>query len=297
MRRGLRSLGFGLTVALLLLLLLVALAGASLRAKRDDAGVPAAVTPRVLTIRNFLSDIYAARVGEHVIVFDAGMDPEGHALELLLKALGSDLGAVSDIFLTHGHFDHVAAAARCPNARVHIGEGDAEALAHRASDLSVVPRLFGALIGVPGVEASNRLTHAVELDVGGGESVTALPLPGHTAGSMVFVFDGVLFTGDSILMGKQGLTLARDTEADPALTCESLARISELVASHRVSKLCTGHMGCTMPHQATRWVEELTADSRARCGAASPLEPGPAPKLPTQAHTESPLPAPSVGTQ
>ena len=170
------------SVAALLSLLLL-LAGASLRGKRDEAGAPAQVTARVLSVRNFLSDMYAARIGARVIVFDAGMDPDAHALELLVQSLGADLGAVSDIFLTHGHFDHVAAAARCPRAKIHIGAADAEVLAQRASSRAIVPRLFGTLLSVPAVEASHRIEGSSTIDVGGGESVLALPLPGHTPGS------------------------------------------------------------------------------------------------------------------
>jgi glyoxylase-like metal-dependent hydrolase (beta-lactamase superfamily II) len=259
MRRALNWIGAVLFGAPALLCLLLLLAGVSLRAKRHEAGTPLQVTSRVVTVRNFVSDVYAARIGARVILFDAGMDPEGHALERLVDALGADLGAVSDIFLTHGHFDHVAAVRRCPRARIHIGAADADALAHRGVSRAFVPRLFGTLLSVPEVEASHRLVGNVDIDVGNGESVLALPLPGHTPGSYAYLFAGVLFTGDALFVGSAGLELADPEEAAlDASTCRGVARINELFRAHRVTEICTGHRGCTPADEASRMFERLT---------------------------------------
>jgi glyoxylase-like metal-dependent hydrolase (beta-lactamase superfamily II) len=259
MRRALNWMGFVLFSAAALLFLLLLLAGVSLRAKRHEAGVPTQVTSRVVSVRNFVSNIYAARIGAKVILFDAGMDPEAHAVEQLVDALGADLGAVSDIFLTHGHFDHVAAALRCPRAKIHIGAGDADVLAHRNVSRALVPRLFGTLLSVPAIEASHRLVGSADIDVGNGESVLAVPLPGHTPGSYAYLFDGVLFTGDALFIGDDGLELAEpDEPALGASACRSIAQINDLFRRHRVNEICTGHRGCTAPEEASRVLERLT---------------------------------------
>jgi glyoxylase-like metal-dependent hydrolase (beta-lactamase superfamily II) len=266
MRRALSWMGIVLVGVAALLCLLLLLAGVSLRAKRHEAGMPEPVTSRVFTIRNFVSDVYAARVGARVIVFDAGMDPEAHALRLLVHALGADLGAVSDIFLTHGHFDHVAAAMRCPGARIHIGAADAEVLAHRTVSRALVPRLFGKLLSVPAVEASHRLVGRVDIDVGNGESVLAMPLPGHTPGSYAYLFAGVLFTGDALFVGPSGLELSGPDEAAlDASACRSIAQINELFRERRVMEVCTGHRGCTEPEEASIVIERLTLGPGFRC--------------------------------
>jgi hydroxyacylglutathione hydrolase len=259
MRRALNWMGFVLFSGVALLFLLLVLAGVSLRAKRHEAGVPTQVTSRVVSVRNFVSDVYAARVGAKVILFDAGMDPEAHAVELLVDALGADLGAVSNILLTHAHFDHVAAAMRCPGAKIHIGAADADALAHRNVSRALVPRLFGTLSSVPAIEASHRLVGSVDIDVGNGESVLAVPLPGHTPGSYAYLFDGVLFTGDALFIGDAGLELADAAEAVlDASTCRSIAQINDLFRKRRVTAICTGHRGCTTPEEASRVIERLT---------------------------------------
>lgn len=266
MKRALPWVALALFGAALALSLLLILAGVSLRSKRHEASVPSRVSPRVLTIRNFLSDVYAAKVGERVIVFDAGMDPEGHALELLLDALGSELDAVSDIFLTHGHFDHVAAARRCPRARVHIGAGDADLLAHRVAARSIVPRLFGELLGVPPVEATHQLVGSETIELAGGQSVLAVPLPGHTVGSYVYVFDGVLFAGDALYLSRRGLALVEPDERSlHEASCRGAEELGELARRGELRRICTGHRGCAPPHEASSVLARLTAAAANRC--------------------------------
>jgi hydroxyacylglutathione hydrolase len=266
MRAALHWVGFVLVGAAVLVSLLILLAGVSLRAKRHEAGAPVPVTSRVITVRNFVSDVYAARIGTKVILFDAGMDPEAHALQTLVAALGTDLSAVSDIFLTHGHFDHVAAAMRCPAARIHIGAADADVLAHRRVSRALVPRLFGALLSVPAIEATQRLVGSVSIEVGNGESVLAVPLPGHTPGSYAYLFDGVLFTGDALFVGAGGIELSEpDEAASNVSTCQSIAQINELFRSHRVNEICTGHRGCTPPGETSRMIERLTLAPGSSC--------------------------------
>jgi glyoxylase-like metal-dependent hydrolase (beta-lactamase superfamily II) len=259
MRRVLHWIAFSLLAVAGLLALMLVLAGVSLRSKRHDAGSIAPVTSRVVSVRNFLSDVYAARVGNRIIVFDAGMDPDARALELLVGSLGADLGAVSDIFLTHGHFDHVAAATRCPGARIHIGAADADLLAQRTNTRALVPRFFGSLLEVPPIEASHRLTGSESIDVGNGQSVLALPLPGHTPGSYAYLFDGVLFTGDALHIDAGRLSLAQPIEAlDRPGVCSGVERMNELFRRQLVSEICTGHRGCMPPQHTPSMLEQLS---------------------------------------
>lgn len=266
MKRALEWGAVALFGAAALLSLLLLLAGMSLRANRHEASVPTPVTSRVFSIRNFLSDVYAARVGGRIIVFDAGLDPDARALERLLESLGADLAAVSDVFLTHGHFDHVAAAARFPGARIYIGAADADVLAQRASSPALVPRLFGTLLSVPAIEASHRLEGKADIDLGNGEWVIAVPLPGHTPGSYVYLFDGVLFAGDALFVGEQGVTLATSGNAAPAPdTCSSIAQLNTFFREHRVTAICTGHRGCVQARSASRPLEALAAAAGTSC--------------------------------
>src|SRR3954465_13897130 len=92
---------------------------------------PPEIIGRVQRERNLFTDIYGARAGGGIILFDAGVDPEGGALDRLLQTLGATRAAVRDVFLTHGPFDPVAASPLCTRAKIRVGEPDVEFLAQR----------------------------------------------------------------------------------------------------------------------------------------------------------------------
>jgi len=92
------------------LLLAVAIAGIAVRRMRHGADDPELVTPNLVHEHNFITDLYVMRSGDRVIAFDAGVDPEGRALDRALAAIGARRDDVTDVYLSHAHFDHVAAA-------------------------------------------------------------------------------------------------------------------------------------------------------------------------------------------
>ncbi len=234
-----------------------------LRARRAEAGAVEQISPDVYHVHNFLTDIYAAHVGGQVVLFDAGMDPDGLAIDRLLEALGAGRNAVTDIFLTHAHFDHVAAADLYPNARVHIGAEDAAMLAQRVPTEPITPRLFGAIFGTTEVEASDRLEGESAIGVGAGKSVLAIPFPGHTPGSFLFLFDGTLFTGDSILLEAGKLTPANPKYSMNAEeNRRSISRLTDVMREARIDVVCTGHMGCTKAEQTRGLLEALIRSAK-----------------------------------
>jgi sulfur dioxygenase len=85
---------------------------------------------------------------------------------------------------THAHADHITSAAK---------------LAELAGARTAAPK--GCGIGT----ASVQLEHGDELTFGG-ETLRALHTPGHTAGSMSFVWCGHVFTGDTLLINGCGRT-------------------------------------------------------------------------------------------
>src|SRR4051812_33796499 len=126
---------------------LLALGIGFVRAKRADASDLEQLKPGIYRVRNFISDVYVARAGSDVLLFDAGLDPEGRAIDAALGAAGATRGDVSHVFLTHSHADHVAGAGLFPHARVHIGAADVAMLAQREPARPLRPRLFGAVVG------------------------------------------------------------------------------------------------------------------------------------------------------
>jgi glyoxylase-like metal-dependent hydrolase (beta-lactamase superfamily II) len=89
------------------------------------------------------------------------------------------------ILETHAHADHVTSAGRLrqlTGARAAVPSG----------------------CGIPPAEL--QLQDGDVLDFGAGETIAAMHTPGHTAGSMCYVWRGNVFTGDTLLIGGCGRT-------------------------------------------------------------------------------------------
>ncbi len=129
-----------------------------------------------------------------VLLVDAGNDPAATAIlaELTRRGLGKD--AVSAIFLTHGHPDHLAGCAQFPDAPTYLLTADVDLAEGRAAGKGLLPSLFGRN------KHPVHITHTLvdgDVTVVGTRTVKTFAVPGHTAGSAAFLIDGVLFLGDS----------------------------------------------------------------------------------------------------
>ena len=80
----------------------------------------------------------------------------------------------------------------------------------------------------------------------GADTVWAFPIPGHTAGSVAYLFRGVLFAGDAVnyrpMSGFQG---ARpEMSDDPARSRASVAALWQRLDSTRARTVCSAHAKC-----------------------------------------------------
>ncbi len=107
------------------------------------------------------------------------------------------------IVLTHGHSDHMAAAA---DLAARYGTG----VAMHAADLETLEMsiadapLWG--LGNPERVRITRKLSAGDTIVFGGLSGKVLHTPGHTRGGISILFDGVVFVGDTLFAGSIGRT-------------------------------------------------------------------------------------------
>ena len=251
-----RKLLIGLAVLLALPLVVVA----AMRMMRSHHDAPVVVHGRVMRMRNLFTEIYGARVGDRVILFDGGIDSDGPALDALLTALHAGRDDVSDVFLTHGHFDHVQAAPLCKKARIHVGAEDVDMLAGRVRTEPLAARWFAMALPPPQFVADAPYHGREELALASGDKVVALPLPGHTPGSYVLFFDGVLIAGDSLQISDGKLQLAMPAfTVDVAANRRNVAALEAALAGLDVDTVCTGHQGCTPGGEAKKLIAELVA--------------------------------------
>jgi glyoxylase-like metal-dependent hydrolase (beta-lactamase superfamily II) len=237
---------------------------AILRMGRHKFDAPEPVRGSVMRVHGQVSDFYGAKTPDgRVLLFDAGADPEGRGLDALLAALKATREDVSDIFLTHGHGDHVAAAPLCPRARVHGGIGDSDMMSKRGPVVPQFARFMGLVLPVPVVMLTDAFLGATEVPVGGGKSVIAVPFAGHTPGSMLYLYDGVLFAGDSMNAEKDKLTTAfAPFSVDTKLNRKNIAALSTLLKLDDVKVVCTGHGGCTPEADTKRMLDDIMAKAK-----------------------------------
>ena len=133
------------------------------------------------------------------VLIDPGDDAE--RIETALQQLGKPLKA---ILLTHGHFDHVGAVKalkeRYPQVPVMIGALDEELLLEPE-------RVYkGMLSRIPDslhLKADRLLSDGDEINVKG-MRFTVIATPGHTKGSVCYLYENAIFSGDTLFRGTCG---------------------------------------------------------------------------------------------
>lgn len=102
------------------------------------------------------------------------------------------------LLLTHAHFDHAGNAARIQRngAKVYVGAADAQKL---LTGIGTLDRRFEVL--TPDVIVNDG--DAINVC---GMTFKVLATPGHTEGSVTYMTDDVLFTGDTLFCGTYGRT-------------------------------------------------------------------------------------------
>ena len=169
-------------------------------------------------------------IGDEAEKVCALVDPGGslEAVRAMVERSGLKL---EKIFLTHGHYDHVkevgalVEAAPSPGLAVYLHRGDV-----REDDARLFPPL---------AHGFNCWEDGDIVSIGSPESgvnLHVLHTPGHSAGSVTLLAEGVIFCGDTLFAGSCGRW---DLPGGGHETlAASLARLEALDGDYKV---CPGH--------------------------------------------------------
>ena len=185
------------------------------------------------------STIALLRGHSRVALVDAGSFAQRQPVIDRLAAHGLAPADVTDLLLTHSHWDHSVNWTMFPRASVAIGGPELDWSLDEPWGLTPVPELY-----VRELAASPQLRRLAAGD-------TVLPgikaheAPGHTPGHLVFLLEGeahdVVFSGDAAKNRAELLSLSADMTYDPAVSRRSMEAIWALWRRRPGTVLVPGH--------------------------------------------------------
>jgi glyoxylase-like metal-dependent hydrolase (beta-lactamase superfamily II) len=173
------------------------------------------------------------------ILIDVGAFNIRKPLKQQLRALGLAPDDITDVVLTHAHYDHSINFVLFPKATVWIGKEEIEWAAAQPPSFGPLPELY--------VAALDRETRVKRIAAGEEflPGLRALAAPGHTPGSVIFHLTGndipVIFTGDAAKNRAELMSGKVDASMDEAASRASLALIWRLWREALGTLLIPGH--------------------------------------------------------
>ncbi len=127
------------------------------------------------------------------------IDP-GFEREVIIKYVNEHNLKVEGILLTHGHFDHIGAV-DCFDVPVYLHESEVQIFNDNSNNGYIPHKLSRpySLDNINLVPFSDN--YVIDFD---GKLITTISTPGHTAGGVCYLFEGNLYTGDTLFKGSIG---------------------------------------------------------------------------------------------
>lgn len=163
---------------------------------------------KYFTLGSYSTNTYLVISGNEAILIDIAENPS-EVIDFIKK---NDL-KLKAIYATHGHFDHVLGVNEIKEVfRVpfYINERDLKILREDARTSNI--------------EVDGFIKEGDKIQIGN-EYLTVLETPGHTMGSVCFLFEDGIFVGDTLFNGSIG---RYDLGGDKELLKKSLNRILSL---------------------------------------------------------------------
>jgi len=226
-------------VAALPLLALLALFAT--REKPDGPRVEA--EPGVVGVEAGGAYAWIVRTTHGAVLVDAGLDSKGAAILAELQAQGVEPDQVQAVLITHGHPDHYAGAGLFKKAKVLVGPGDLAMIRGDKAHHAVFGKMMSTVMTLPPAPPALTELQGDELLEFDGAQFKVVAIPGHSPGSVMYLYKDVLFTGDSLLRKQDGVAISPSLMSeDSERNFASLRALEPL----RFDKLADGHAGVTL---------------------------------------------------
>jgi glyoxylase-like metal-dependent hydrolase (beta-lactamase superfamily II) len=200
-----------------------------------------------------------------VILLDAGPMGMRRVLTERLAEHGLNPGDVTDLVLTHSHFDHAINWTLFPKSRIAIGDIELRWAETQPWGETPVPELY--------VKELRKWPTLVTVNDGDEvlPGLTARLAPGHTPGCLVYVLRGenydVIFTGDAVKNRAELLSGTADMSYDAKASASTIATIWDLWRSRPATVLIPGHdIPMRQKNGKPHYLDRRRADVRAWFG-------------------------------
>ncbi len=185
------------------------------------------------------STIALIRAPGRLAMVDCGAFGMRKTLQERLKERGLGPKYVTDLLLTHSHYDHSVNWTLFRHARIVIGKTEMDWAIEEPWGETVVPELY--------VRELRNWKTAVEVEEGEEifPNMTAWLAPGHTPGCLVFVLRGVerdiIFTGDAAKNRAELVSGTTDMTYDASVSAASIAKMWEFWKARPGNIVVPGH--------------------------------------------------------
>lgn len=188
------------------------------------------------------STITLLRSQERTILIDVGAYGIRKPLQKQLKAHGIAPDDITDVVLTHAHYDHAINFVLFPRATVWIGSHELDWASQQPPGFNPLPELYVRELTV---DPRVKTIQAGEEFLPG---LKASAAPGHTPGSLVFYLDAtltpVIFTGDAAKNRAELISRSVDASEDDDASRASIDAIWDLWRRVPGTLLVPGHDLC-----------------------------------------------------
>lgn len=185
------------------------------------------------------SSVWLLHGDGRVVLIETGPPSYSPLLVSRLAELGYQVGDVTDVLITHAHWDHLGNVSLFPLARRWIGATEyAWALSQKPEEPFITQPLLRAM------ESTEGLLHLIETEGEIFPGIWAHTVPGHTPGHLAYSADTALgtliFAGDSAKNLHELQSLRIDSALDKTSGTTSLHKLHNLIRASN-GYLVPGH--------------------------------------------------------